>query len=303
MFHFLHNHYQALIRGLIRIRSNWLGSFMMFLVIGITLSLPSIGLLFLDNASQLSNKIKYEAEISVFLTKDISEDQIEFIESGLKKNSLIKNIHFEPKQDAWDKLQTKLKLSSLEGGISENPLPDAFFISLNTLDSDQIANLINDLKTIEGIKEIVIDGGWIKKLRSILYLIKVGVYTLGSLLIAVLIIVISNTIRLQTLTYQDEIEVSRLIGATNSFIRRPFTYTGIIYGFGGGLITLGILKIIVIIFNLITHRIEDFFGVLIVIQNFNLEESILLIFTAMLAGWLASFIAAKQAIYRLEKNI
>jgi len=85
MFHFLHNHYQALIRGLIRIRSNWLGSFMMFLVIGITLSLPSIGLLFLDNASQLSNKIKYEAEISVFLTKDISEDQIEFIESGLKK--------------------------------------------------------------------------------------------------------------------------------------------------------------------------------------------------------------------------
>jgi len=303
MFHFLHNHYQALIRGLIRIRSNWLGSFMMFLVIGITLSLPSIGLLFLDNASQLSNKIKYEAEISVFLTKDISEDQIEFIESGLKKNSLIKNIHFEPKQDAWDKLQTKLKLSSLEGGISENPLPDAFFISLNTLDSDQIANLINDLKTIEGIKEIVIDGGWIKKLRSILYLIKVGVYTLGSLLIAVLIIVISNTIRLQTLTYQDEIEVSRLIGATNSFIRRPFTYTGIIYGFGGGLITLGILKVIVIIFNLITHRIEDFFGGQIVIQNFNLEESILIIFTAMLAGWLASFIAAKQAIYRLEKNI
>ncbi len=303
MFHFLHNHYQALIRGLIRIRSNWLGSFMMFLVIGITLSLPSIGLLFLDNASQLSNKIKYEAEISVFLTKDISEDQIEFIESGLKKNSLIKNIHFEPKQDAWDKLQTKLKLSSLEGGISENPLPDAFFISLNTLDSDQIANLINDLKTIEGIKEIVIDGGWIKKLRSILYLIKVGVYTLGALLIAVLIIVISNTIRLQTLTYQDEIEVSRLIGATNSFIRRPFTYTGIIYGFGGGLITLGILKVIVIIFNLITHRIEDFFGGQIVIQNFNLEESILIIFTAMLAGWLASFIAAKQAIYRLEKNI
>ena len=303
MFHFLHNHYQALIRGLIRIRSNWLGSFMMFLVIGITLSLPSIGLLFIDNASQLSNKIKYEAEISVFLTKDISEDQIEFIESGLKKNSLIKNIHFEPKQDAWDKLQTKLKLSSLEGGISENPLPDAFFISLNTLDSDQIANLINDLKTIEGIKEIVIDGGWIKKLRSILYLIKVGVYTLGSLLIAVLIIVISNTIRLQTLTYQDEIEVSRLIGATNSFIRRPFTYTGIIYGFGGGLITLGILKVIVIIFNLITHRIEGFFGGLIVIQNFNLEESILLILTAMLAGWLASFIAAKQAIHRLEKNI
>ncbi len=303
MFHFLHNHYQALIRGLIRIRSNWLGSFMMFLVIGITLSLPSIGLLFLDNASQLSNKIKYEAEISVFLTKDISEDQIEFIESGLKKNSLIKNIHFEPKQDAWDKLQTKLKLSSLEGGISENPLPDAFFISLNTLESDQIVNLINDLKTIEGIKEIVIDGGWIKKLRSILYLIKVGVYTLGSLLIAVLIIVISNTIRLQTLTYQDEIEVSRLIGATNSFIRRPFTYTGIIYGFGGGLITLGILKVIIIIFNLITHRIEDFFGGQIVIQNFNLEESILIIFTAMLAGWLASFIAAKQAIYRLEKNI
>ena len=67
-----------------------------------------------------------------------------------------------------DKLQTKLNLSPLDTGISENPLPDAFFISLNTFKENEIKKLINDLKTIDGVENIFFDAGWVKKLRSIL---------------------------------------------------------------------------------------------------------------------------------------
>lgn len=302
MFHFLHSHYHAFTQGLIRIKMNWVGSFMMIIVIGITLSLPTIGFLLIQNATQISNKIQYEAELSVFLKKNIKTEQIDFLSSALKKNNLIKKIHFEPKLVAWEKLQTQLKLSSVEGGISENPLPDAFFISLNTLESAKITNFIENLKTLEGIEEIVIDGGWVKKLRSILYLTKIGIFILGSLLIAVLVIVITNTIRLQTLTYQNEIEVSRLIGATNSFIQRPFKYTGLIYGFGGGLVTLGILAIILKSFNFFSYRFENLIGGNITFKTFSLEQSLLIILIAMLIAWIASFIASKQAIIKLEKN-
>lgn len=302
MFRFLHNHYHALIQGLIRIRANWIGSVMMFLVIGITLSLPTTGFLLIQNASQISNKIQYEAELSIFLDKEIKAEQVDFLHSALKKNSLVKKIHFEPKLVAWEKLQAQLNLSSIEDGVSKNPLPDAFFISLNTLETKKIDSFVTDLKAIEGIEEIVLDGGWVKKLRSILYLIKIGIVILGCLLITVLVVVITNTVRLQTLTYQNEIEVSRLIGATNAFIQRPFEYTGLIYGLGGGLVTLVILKIILVSFNLVADRVENLIGGNITLNTFSVEQSIFIIIIAMFAGWIASYIAAKQAIHKLEKN-
>jgi cell division transport system permease protein len=112
-----------------------------------------------------------------FLKKNISKDQIDFIELSLKKNSLVKKIHFEPKLIAWEKLQSKLDVE-IGSSVSTNPLPDAFFISLNTLDQIKIEKLINKLDGIDGIDDIIIDGNWIKKLRdySITWKIKCDVF-------------------------------------------------------------------------------------------------------------------------------
>ena len=274
----------------------------MIAVIGITLCLPATGFLLVKNASQLSSKIEYDAQISVFLSKNISDDQIEFIGSTLKQSDLVKNLHFEPKLKAWEKLQTKLKLNSLDAGISENPLPDAFFVTLNSLDAKIIESLHNDIQNLEGVNEVIIDSGWIKKLRSILYLIKVALVVLGVLLAAVLIVVIGNTIRLQTLTYQNEIELSKLIGATDSFIHRPFIYTGIFYGLGGSLVNAGLLTVIIEIFNRIAYKFEYILGGLIVLYNLSLNEYMLLAAISMIIGLFASYYAASQSLKKIEKN-
>lgn len=274
----------------------------MITVIGITLCLPATGFLLVKNASQLSSKIEYDAQISVFLSKDISEDQIEFISSTLKQSNLVKNLHFEPKLKAWEKLQAKLKLNSLDAGISENPLPDAFFVTLNSLDNKVIKSLHDDIQNLEGIKEVIIDSGWIKKLRSILYLIKIALFILGALLTIVLIVVIGNTIRLQTLTYQNEIELSRLIGATDSFIQRPFIYTGIFYGLGGSFINAGLLSGIIEIFNQIAYKFEHILGGLIVLYNLSLNEYLLLTALSMIIGLFASYYAASQSLKKIEKK-
>jgi cell division transport system permease protein len=302
MFRYFHNHFQALIRAIIRIKSNWISSIVMIAVIGITLCLPATGFLLVKNASQLSSKIEYDAQISVFLSKDISNDQIEFIGSTLKQSNLVKNLHFEPKLKAWEKLQTKLKLNSLDAGISENPLPDAFFVTLNSLDTAVIESLHNDIQNLEGVNEVIIDSGWIKKLRSILYLIKVALFVLATLLSTVLIVVIGNTIRLQTLTYQNEIELSRLIGATDSFIQRPFIYTGIFYGLGGSLVNAGLLTVIIEIFNRIAYKFEYILGGLIVLYNLSFNEYLLLAVLSMIIGLFASYYAASQSLKKIEKN-
>jgi cell division transport system permease protein len=272
----------------------------MFIVIGVTLFLPSSGLLIVENISQISNNIVYDAELSLFLKKDIKQDQIDFIQSALNKTLAIKKTHFESKLTAWDKLQNKLNLNPLNTGISENPLPDAFFISLNTFNEREINNLIDNLKTIDGVENIFFDAGWIKKLRSILYLLKIGLAFLGIILIIVLIVVIGNTIRLQTLTHKDEIEVSKLIGATNSFIQRPFMYTGLMYGLGGGLITICTLKLTIEIFNKAAFNLEVMLGGTFILKNLIWQQNLSIIIIAILIGCFASFFAAQQSIKKLE---
>ena len=274
----------------------------MIVVIGITLCLPASGFLLIKNASQLSSKIEYDAQISIFLDKNISNDQIEFIESTLKQSSLIEEVTFEPKLKAWEKLQAKLKLNSLDAGISENPLPDAFFVTLNSLDSKIIESINTDVQALGGVSKVIIDSGWIKKLRSILYLINIGLLFLGSLLAMVLMVVIANTIRLQTLTYQNEIEVSRLIGATNNFIQRPFLYTGIFYGLGGSIINAGLLTLIIEVFNRIAYKLETVLGGLILLDNLDFHEYVILTIISILIGLFASYYAASQSLKRLEKN-
>ena len=300
MFNYFHNHFQAFNRALVRIFSNFGSSLMMFIVIGVTLFLPSSGLLIVENISQISNNIVYDAELSLFLKKDIKQDQIDFIQSVLNKTLAIKKTHFESKLTAWDKLQNKLNLNPFDTGISENPLPDAFFISLNTFNEREINNLIDNLKTIDGVENIFFDASWIKKLRSILYLLKISLAFLGIILIIVLIVVIGNTIRLQTLTHKDEIEVSKLIGATNSFIQRPFMYTGLMYGLGGGLITICTLKLTIEIFNKAAFNLEVMLGGTFILKNLIWQQNLSIIIIAILIGCFASFFAAQQSIKKLE---
>ena len=272
---------------------------MMIIVIGITLCLPSAGLLLIENAGQISKNIEHEAEISIFLDKTVSKDQIDFINLSLKKNSLIKKIHFEPKLIAWEKLQSKLDVA-VSSSVSNNPLPDAFFISLNTLDEIKIQKLLDNFDGIDGIDSVTVDGNWIKKLRIGLSLVKLSVFFIAALLIIVLLVVIGNTIRLQTLTYKDEIEVSKLIGATNAFIQRPFMYTGILYGLGGGIITISILKLSVLGLNATLIKLASIFGTNIIFQDLPLKFYLYIVILAMLIGLISSYISARNSIQRLK---
>ena len=184
-------------------------------------------------------------------------------------------------------------------------LKKTFFIDINYNSNELIDNcpeIDNDIKNLEGVNEVIIDSGWIKKLRSILYLIKVALVVLGVLLATVLIVVIGNTIRLQTLTYQNEIELSKLIGATDSFIHRPFIYTGIFYGLGGSLVNAGLLTVIIEIFNRIAYKFEYILGGLIVLYNLSLNEYLLLAAISMIIGLFASYYAASQSLKKIEKN-
>ena len=209
---------------------------MMFIIIGITMCLPMSALLLLENVKQASSQIEYQAEVSVFLNDEYTKEELIEFEKFLKEQPIINKTNFEKKEEAWLKLQKKLAFDG-KALIEKNPLPDSFYLSLSTLDQNEINFLTKEIQNFSIIQDILIDSAWVNKLNSILNLIQLIVNFLGLLLLIVLAVIIGNTIRLQTLSNKDEIEVSKLIGASNAFIRRPFLYTGFFYGLGGALVS------------------------------------------------------------------
>lgn len=242
-------HAQALRLVLSRFQKNKLGTFLICLSIGVTLALPSTAYIILDNLNGLVSHIKSESKLSVFLKPNMDEAQIKNLETSLKQNPAIQQLIFVSKQDALSQLSAVDANKNWLEALSSNPLPDAFFIEPKQLDAASVESLKSTLSAMDGVETVLVDGAWIKRFNYLLQLGQKVLVLLTGLLGFALIVVIGNTIRMQILTQQAEIELSQLIGATKSFIRRPFLYLGALYGLGGGILAAVITWLIVVLLN------------------------------------------------------
>ena len=293
------SHYQILLKALQRSHASMLSTLMMFLVIGVTLILPSISFLVVQNLKSISETIQHESQITIFLKKDISVDAKNKIEKELKSRIEINNYHYVKKEEAWPKLQKSMGFNESNNGLSDNPLPDAFFISPKSVNPNQIVILKSSLDRLEGVDQVVVDTGWVKKLNSLLHLANKAIFLASILLASMLTMVIGNTIRLQMTSHYEEIELSKLIGATNQFIRRPFLYSGFIYGLGGGLTAALSLKLIVIFLNQTVVEVEALYGTQFIIIDLTPLQYLSIIGSSILIAVAASFISINQSIKKL----
>ena len=180
--------------------------------------------------------------------------------------------------------------------------PIAFYLSLSTLDQNEINFLTKEIQNFSIIQDVLIDSAWVNKLNSILSLIQLIVNFLGLLLLIVLAVIIGNTIRLQTFSNKDEIEVSILIGASNAFIRRPFLYTGFFYGLGGAIVSTAIIKLMVYIFNLYAYAIERILGFNVILNDLQLSHYLFMTVSCVSIGWIASFFSSTRSLNKLKNN-
>jgi hypothetical protein len=142
-------------------------------------------------------------------------------------------------------LKSKTGLADVLATLGSNPLPDSYVLRLpgfeNAMDAGRVDDIAQQLKQQPGVDTVQIDSEWVKRLAALLRILRLVLLFLGITLGAVVVAVVFNTIRLQVMTQRDEIEVSRLFGATNSFIYRPFYYTGALLGLCAGLVALGLV--------------------------------------------------------------
>jgi len=294
----LSQHQQPLKLVIGRMRNNLMATLLMFCVIGVTLCLPAILYTVVDNLSRLTGGVESKPQISLFLKLDASNKTE--IEAQLKKHADVASFEFVSKDDAWSKMQQDKNTADAAASLEKNPLPDAFYITPKNISPDNIGHLQEEIQKWNGVELAQVDANWVKRLDTILKLGKKAVFVLVVLLGFALITVIGNTIRLQIMTQREEIEVSKLIGATNPFIRRPFLYAGVLYGLGGGLAALIILTFVTMLFNFSVTEIADLYA-----SNFRLQlpsglSILVLLVSATGLGWLGSYFAMNRTLAQFE---
>lgn len=300
----LNHHLQSIKLILSRMRANMLSTFMISLVIAVAMCLPSLFYLAVDNLSKLTDQMKSETEISLFLKLDATTENIAEIDAILAKNTAIKQYHLVTKDDAWAELQAKSKFNQNVGTaieqLGKNPLPDAFFIQAKSTDPETLETLRNTLQSIPGVEQAVLNADWAKRLATLLSIGKKLIFFITILLAIVLLVIIGNTVRMQILSQKDEIEVSYLIGATNSFIRMPFLYAGILYGLLGGLLSVLMLAGIIQTFNHSILEISSLYSSDFSVDILNTNLYLMIIGLAVAIGWLGSYLAVSRAISAIK---
>ena len=294
MKNWLNQHALAIDLVLQRLKAHWLNTLIICMVIGITVTLPGLLFVGLDNLQDISRSIKQDAQISAFLKPSVNANLIQRLINDVEGLPQVKEVRYVTKEEAIKQLGQQFLQKDLLADLPQNPLPDALFITLTDTQPASVKPVQELLQKRGEVEELVIDSVWIERLNSMLVLGKRIALIFASLLGIAMITVISNTVRMQVLTHEAEIEVSRLIGATHSFIRRPFLYMGGAYGLGGGLIAVALLFLIV--WNLrqpvqlLANNYQSNFQ--LVFHLFNVGGLMLVATTAI--GWIAAFIALTQ---------
>lgn len=283
-----------------RLRMTPVSSLLNILVIGVALSLPTGGYVLLQNVQNLSDTLVGTPQISVFLSMGASQDDISHSRSKLEQHNEIARIEFVPREEALQQLQRSTGLSDVTGGLTQNPLPHAFIIYPKINDITALEKLRDELKTWSKFDHVQLDSAWARKLEALLKFGRLAVLILAILLSFALVAITFNTIRLQILTQREEIEVSKLIGATNNFIRRPFLYFGLLQGLLGGTAAWLIITTSLLLLNTNLAELTQLYASNFSLQHLSFGDSLtLLVFSAYL-GWLGALLSVSQHLWQIE---
>ena len=275
-------------------------SLLSVVVMGIALSLPTGIYVLMENLSSISGQTASSPQMSLFLKPDIKKEDIERIKQRIEEDSQIASFQFIPKDIALQQLQRSNGLNDITASLVRNPLPDAFIVHTLENTSEALEQLRVTMQNWPEIEHVQFDSAWVERLNALLKLGRFVVLMLTTLLSVAIIAIMFNTIRLQILTKRDEIEISKLIGATDSFIRRPFLYFGAIQGLAGGATAWFIITSAIQAMNEELITLAQLYNFDLQLQHLSPSDSIsLLLFSAWL-GWLGARISVASHLWQIE---
>lgn len=211
-------------------------------VLGVSLTLPATLHLLVKNVQQVSDSFTQAAEISLFIKEGSSDTQIRSLQQILQADPAIARVSHISKQQALDEFATVSGFGAALNYLTDNPLPDVLLVLPKNTQADSARELLARLSKERIVEFGKLDIDWLTRLDAIVSLLRQAVLVIAVLLLGAVLLIIGNTIRLSIMNKKDEIEVMKLVGATDAFIQRPFLYSGIWYGVFGGLLAFLIVE-------------------------------------------------------------
>lgn len=270
------------------------GTLLILLMLGIAITLPLGLYLGVQSAQGVLGKLSATPQITVYM--DINADALdsESIENTLRADARIAQTHFIAKADALRDMQNSLGGTDVVSMLDSNPLPDAFAVTPKSTDPAEIEALQKDLNTLPMVDAAELDARWLRTLHNIEQLMQRVLWFLAITLSLAFVLVSHNTIRLQTLARKEEIEITRLLGAPASFIRRPFVYLSLWQGLLS--LAIGLMLCAWLFFRAAPQLAAIFkpYGIDLTWRFFSWQEVAIMILIVILLATIGAWLAVRQ---------
>ena len=327
--YFLH-HLQSLIFSLGKIYQAPATTIMTVAVIGITLSLPGGFYLFLKNIDAMSGDFRSSSQISLYLDLDVSDaavgvdgpkepalgqsveavDKLEAVvceraravEKDIAAMAQVESTRFISRDISLEEFRQNSGFGKSIDTLSSNPLPHTIVVEPVAADTFEIRNLVNKLQAMPEIEIAKLDTEWLERLYTIIEIAKRSVAIITILFACAVLLIIGNTIRLDIQNRYQEIIVTKLIGATDAFIRRPFLYGGVWYGLLGGIFSWLIVEIGYLAISGPLERLNLLYQSEMSLITFSFHDFIILITSSTLLGLAGSWIAVARHLNQIEPS-
>ncbi len=287
-------HGQALRLALRRLVATPVNTLLSLLAIGIALALPAGGQMLLANALQLARNAAPAPQISLYLDLGADRRAVQDVEARLKAHPSVKSARLIAREETLARMKASEGLGDVIEALPKNPFPDAFAITPADDAPQAMEQLAAELRKLPKIEHVQLDSDWVRRLDALLRIGRTAVLLLMLLLGAGLVAVTFNTIRLQVLSGRAEIEVSRLLGATDAFIRRPFQYHGALLGLLGGLVAWLLVAGTTLWLAAPVAEVASLYRSGFVLQPLSATDSLALLAGAAALGWLGASLSVRQ---------
>ncbi len=298
------NHLRVSLASLGRLYAQPAATSMTAAVIAIALALP-VGLyIALDNVGKLSSGWDGSTQISLFLHTHVKKHDAQKLMQELEKHKHIKKIEFIDKEQGLEQFREISGFGDALKYLDSNPLPTVLVVHPKITENqpDKATNLVKELGKNKLVELAQLDVQWVKRLYTFLEIANRSIWVIGTMLASAVLLIIGNTIRLDIQNRREEIEVSKLIGASDAFIRRPFLYTGLWYGLIGGMLAWVITLISLVLMENPIHKLALLYHSEFRLSGLGFINTLFLILISCLLGLIGSWIAVSRHLKEIEPS-
>ena len=294
-------HFNMAGQSLVRLLRQPFASLMIVLVIAVTLALPAALNLIVKNAAAVSGSWDNALDFSVFLRRDVSLADAQKLAQLIGQRADVGDVALISAEQALAEFKQQSGFGDAMDQLSQNPLPHTLVVRPSAANTTQSMVLLREeLANLPETALVQVDTEWVQRFHAILDIIREAILIGSVLLGTAIIVIIGNTIRLDIQNRREEIEVTKLIGASNAFVRRPFLWTGFWYGLLGGLLAIALVQYGVYLLQPPIARLAGLYQSGVDVLTFELREIGIIIGIGVFLGLVGSWFAAARHMRRIE---